>query len=127
MLGITGAIVVVAAVLTPGTDAIGFFGTELPSVCFVGRLTDLGCPGCGMTRSVTFAMHGDLRQAFASHRLGILTTALFVASAVYLAVVLVADRRGRISWRKERYVLQAVLAVAAGALMINWLLKLAGV
>ncbi len=123
LLGITGAILVIGAVLTPSAEATGVFGTQIPSFCLVGNLTESGCPGCGMTRSVSFVMHGELRQAFAAHRLGIGAAAVFAASAAYLAVALVLDRRGRISWRKERAVLQLVLCVAAVALIVNWAIK----
>ena len=37
--------------------------SDLPVVCVWRRLFDLDCLGCGMTRALSSALHGDLRAA----------------------------------------------------------------
>ncbi|MBR33112.1 MAG: hypothetical protein CMN77_17570 [Spirochaetaceae bacterium] len=43
------------------------------SFCIFYSLTGLPCPGCGMTRSVHFLMHGDLIHSLQYHPLGMIT------------------------------------------------------
>jgi hypothetical protein len=42
----------------------------LPSFCTLKRVTGLGCPGCGMTRSVISAAHLQVAQAVRWHAFG---------------------------------------------------------
>ena len=53
-----------------------------PVLCPVRRLTDLPCPGCGLTRSTVRAVHGQLPQAAAAHPGGIVLVGLLTAWAV---------------------------------------------
>jgi hypothetical protein len=53
-----------------------------PVVCPVRRLTDVPCPGCGLTRSLTRTMHGQLRDAAAVHPAGPPLAGLLVAWAL---------------------------------------------
>ncbi len=41
-------------------------------LCIFRRATGFPCPGCGMTRAVLAALHGDFSAAFAYHPLWIL-------------------------------------------------------
>lgn len=52
-------------------------------ICLMHRLTDLSCPGCGLTRSITCIMHGELSQAAAYHPFGLVIWVLFVALTAY--------------------------------------------
>lgn len=69
-LGVSLAVVVLAALLTPSYEAVSLFGHEIPTLCGFRLLTGWPCPGCGLTRSFTFTAHGQLREAFAIHPLG---------------------------------------------------------
>ena len=40
-----------------------------PVLCPIRRLTGRPCPGCGMTRALSAALHGDLRRAWRYNRL----------------------------------------------------------
>lgn len=63
-------VLVIAAVLTPSTEALTLFGVEVPVMCGFRQATGYGCPGCGLTRSFTFMAHGDLFSAFDMNLLG---------------------------------------------------------
>lgn len=45
----------------------GFGGV---TICSFRRMTGHGCPGCGMTRSVTSFLHGDPRRSIEMHLFG---------------------------------------------------------
>ncbi len=77
-------VVVAAAVMSPSTEALSFFGNEVPVLCGFRRITGMPCMGCGMTRSFTFMAHGQVRQAFEMNYIG----------PVFFAVV-----AGQIPWR----------------------------
>jgi hypothetical protein len=49
---------------------IAFFLVEpgtAPSLCVFRRVTNLPCPGCGMTRAVGFLLHGELLKSIRMH------------------------------------------------------------
>ncbi len=39
------------------------------SLCIIKHLTGRNCPGCGMTRAISSASHGEFRQAWRYNRL----------------------------------------------------------
>lgn len=57
-----------------------FYKPFLPSLCTMKTVTGLGCPGCGMTRSVVATAHGRIGEAVRWHLFG---------PAVFLAIVAV--------------------------------------
>lgn len=59
-----------------------------PVLCLFRRLTGLPCPGCGLTRSWVYLMHGDLTHAFLSNPFG----PLLVLAVLALAVAVVRAR-----------------------------------
>lgn len=63
-----------------------------PSPCISRNFFGLACPGCGMTRSVTAAAHGDFAKAFRFHALGPLVLAAGMAAWALLGASLVAGR-----------------------------------
>lgn len=48
-------------------------GIPLPQTCQFRALTGIPCPGCGLTRSLTAAVHGRIGDSFRHHRLGAMT------------------------------------------------------
>lgn len=56
---------VVLAFLNPADNHV--------SVCPFNHLGWDFCPGCGLGRSVTLLLHGDVRQSLATHPLGVFT------------------------------------------------------
>jgi hypothetical protein len=95
LLAVCGAVVLAAVVLTPGADAVSWFGVEIPVVCGFRRFTGWPCPGCGLTRSFVFMAHGQLLAAFRVHALGPLLFAV-VASQVPWRLYRVAATAARV-------------------------------
>ncbi len=81
LLAFASGVVLAAVLLTPSTDVLTLFGVEIPMVCSFRRLTGVGCPGCGLTRSFTFMAHGQLWGAFQMNYLGPLA---FVVTAAQI-------------------------------------------
>lgn len=69
-LAISLGVVGMALLLAPSTEALSFFGVEVPVLCTFRRLTGVGCPGCGLTRSFVFLAHGQLQAALQMNLLG---------------------------------------------------------
>lgn len=75
VVGVAG--LAVGAVLPPDWVLNG------PQLCIFRLMSGMPCPGCGLTRAVVLAMHGDLTGSLYYHPLGL----LFVVSALLLAAV----------------------------------------
>lgn len=84
-LGVGG--IVVATLLPTGGIEDG------PVLCPFRALTGLPCPGCGLTRSWVYLMHGDLGSALASNWFG----PVLIVAVIALTVVAL---RARISRRR---------------------------
>ncbi len=72
----SAALVVLLIALILPASGLGF------TICGFYNLTGIACAGCGLTRSVTNAVHGDFTQAFYFHPLGL----FFAGAAVVLAL-----------------------------------------
>ncbi|MGC6492636.1 MAG: DUF2752 domain-containing protein [Myxococcota bacterium] len=66
-----GGVLLVAAVLTPSSDAVSLLGWDIPALCLWRVGLGMECLGCGMIRSVVFAAHGDWSASVAMHPLGL--------------------------------------------------------
>ncbi|GGU20495.1 DUF2752 domain-containing protein [Nocardioides albus] len=82
-IGVGG--VVIAALLPAGGIEDG------PVICPFRALTGLPCPGCGLTRSWVYLMHGDVGSALASNWFG----PVLILAVIVLAVVSVRARLTR--------------------------------
>ncbi len=63
-----------------------------PVICPFRRLTDLPCPGCGLTRSFVALAHGELSAAFEHHPFGPLLFAGLVTALAVKAYVVIGGR-----------------------------------
>lgn len=90
------AMLAVAAVLPVVPVSVG-------PPCLLRSITGLPCPFCGMTRSVTAAVHGDFARSLALTPAGLL--------AVLTAIVMIA------AWRWRRITVPMWLVSVALALM----------
>lgn len=89
LLVICVAILTVAALMTPSTEMLSFFGYEVPVMCSFRRFTGYGCPGCGLTRSFTFFAHGELLQGIQMNLLGLPMFLVVAAQVPYRILRLV--------------------------------------
>ncbi len=80
------AAVVVAAVSHPAAVEAG------PTVCPLRALTGLPCPGCGLTRSWVWLLHGEPGQAMAANPFGVVALLLAVVVIVGSAIALARRR-----------------------------------
>jgi hypothetical protein len=115
-----------ALILTPphsGTPDVRLGNANLPSVCTFKNLTDLPCPGCGLVRSVTAVMHGDLGTSVANHRLGWITAVyIFIQLAYRLVLLAIPAWRARVERRGKQ--LHRGLIVLAVLFALNWIVTL---
>jgi hypothetical protein len=80
-------------------------------VCWLKASTNLPCPGCGLTRSLSCAMRGMFTESFQYHPMGLLILGFFLATAV--ASLLSTTRQQNIaSFMRSKAVLFNVLFFA---------------
>jgi Protein of unknown function (DUF2752) len=65
------AILTIAWASSATPQNVHLFGLALPSLCGFKLLTTWDCPGCGLTRSLILALHGNFRESFQLHIWGI--------------------------------------------------------
>lgn len=100
-----------------GLIAVAFlYKPTLPSFCTMKRITGIGCPGCGMTRSVIATAHGNLRTAVKFHAFG---PFVFVVAVVLWVAVLF----GRMPNMDHPAVTRILLGFVA-ILMAYWVVRL---
>lgn len=93
VIAVCGSIVVASMVMSTSPEAVSLLGYEVPILCSFRRLTGVGCPGCGLTRSFVFVGHGRIVEAFQMNPLGPLA---------YLAVASQIPWRGHQLLKKAR-------------------------
>lgn len=86
-------VVGVALLMTPSAEVVSLFGFEMPIACTWRRLTGIGCPGCGLTRSFAFMAELRLAEAWSMNWLGPPMFAVVAAQLPYRAWRLVARAR----------------------------------
>lgn len=86
-------VLVVAAVLSPSSEAVSIFGVDVPVMCGFRNMTGYGCPGCGLTRSFTFMAHGSPWEAFQMNYLGPFLFLAFASQPPYRAYKALQDIR----------------------------------
>lgn len=95
----------------------------LPNVCIFRGITGLPCPGCGLTRSIVAAVHGDMAKSFSFHRLGLMTLAYILFQFVFsLGFLVIPKQRTRIiHYSKFLHRGIIILAILFG---VNWIFTL---
>jgi len=95
----------------------------LPGTCTFRRLTDLPCPGCGMTRAFISMAHGRLADAWHFNPAGIAFFAIVLFQIPYRILQLRRIRRGLAEYH---IVVDHWLVVGAVAvLLVHWVFALA--
>jgi uncharacterized protein DUF2752 len=108
-----------------GAGTFAALGTTLASrlpgsVCVFRELTHMGCPTCGLTRSLTRLAHGDLAGSLAVHPWGL----VLVVQAIVAWAVWGLWLGGRLRERPDRLLPRAFL-VHALALVALWAVRAA--
>lgn len=97
-------------------------GVPLPESCWFKRLTGLGCPGCGLTRSVICLVHGDFLGAWNFNPGGYVFFLLIVAQLPYRLAQIQRIRRGFTPWCPTNATL-AVTCLASMVLLLQWIIR----
>ncbi|MBD3414309.1 MAG: DUF2752 domain-containing protein [Candidatus Aminicenantes bacterium] len=95
----------------------------LPEICTFHNLTGFPCPGCGLSRSMVAAAHGDFQSSLAFHRLGILTLVYLFVQASYRSVI-IAIPSPNICLLRGGKILDKGLIVLGFLFFINWVITL---
>jgi hypothetical protein len=107
---ILAALALVAAMVIPvGTVEHG------PTMCPFRLVTGLPCPGCGLTRSWVYLMHGQLGQSLYYHPLGPIS---LIAALLF---VLGVHKRFPAVWQWVQS--PAVLKAIAAVWLIVWVMR----
>jgi hypothetical protein len=85
--------------------------------------TGVPCPGCGLSRSIVAAMHGDLRRSLAYHRLGLLTLVYVFFQFVCRLGIFIIPRWRTPLIRYGRFLNKGIIVLAI-LFGINWITTL---
>ena len=114
----------VATAVLGGVAAVLIFAGV--TICPFALTTRHPCPGCGMTRAVLSAVHGDFRGSFHHHPLAIVMVPLvaYIFSRNFIGYV----RNGRWSEGEavKNKVLDVFFIVIAVAMMVVWIARFFG-
>ncbi len=97
-------------------------GIPLPESCWFKRLTGLGCPGCGLTRSVICLVHGNFLRAWDFNPGGYIFFLLMAAQLPYRIAQIWRIRRGFTPWCLTNATL-AVACLASLVLLVQWIVR----
>jgi hypothetical protein len=93
----------------------------LPTVCWSRRWFDVACPGCGLTRGLVAAMHGDFAAAWAQN------PAVFVVMATLVYQVAFRGVQVWRLWRGQSPLQRGsgwwMLWVCLAAMLAQWALR----
>lgn len=111
---------VVASGVAVAMDPAGI--EDGPIICPFRLLTGLPCPGCGLTRSWVYGVHGQWGDSFASHPFGL---PLLVAVLVLAVVALTRRVRRDPPPSIDRIVGHPVTKIVIGAWLVFSAVRLA--
>jgi len=98
----------------------GFPNWPVPETCLSRDFFGVDCPGCGLTRSYIYLIHGHWNSAWSMHRLGWLLFIVTVFQVPYRLIALHRGERELISPRVSRWIGSGIIAL----LIVNWLIGL---
>ena len=105
----------------PGTSFIRLGRVPLPDMCIFRATTGLPCPGCGLTRSIVAAAHGDVNKSLTYHRLGLLTLVyIFLQFVFSLGILVIPKWRTRVV-RYGKFLNRGIIILGI-LFMLNWIL-----
>lgn len=126
VLSVCSAILIGALFLSPpeaGEEHLTIGPLTIPETCMFKNLTGIPCPGCGLTRSMVAAAHGNMRQSFHYHRLGLLTLFYILLQFVYRIGALSAPALTNRVFGPEKHLNHGIIILAA-LILLNWIFSL---
>ena len=115
----TAATMAVGWAATVRPEGATWFGIRGPECPLAACLGPIACPGCGLVRSTSSALQGDLAQAFAMHPGGIGIALLLPATfAVHFDIL----RRGR-EYLGHRRLRRVGFALTSSVIVLGWLIR----
>jgi hypothetical protein len=108
---------------SPGTSHLRLGKIYMPDMCILRATTGVPCPGCGLSRSMVAAIHGDFGRSLAFHRLGLLTL-LYVVLQFSCRLGIFVIPRWRISLIRYGKFLNQGIVVLAVLFGVNWIITL---
>lgn len=94
------------------------------SFCMIKRITNIPCPSCGSTRSVSSLLHGDFAGAIYWNPLGLVVLAIMIFLPIWLAVDLILKKDSLLQSYKstEKILRKKTVAIPLIILVIiNWI------
>lgn len=94
------------------------------SFCMIKRITNIPCPSCGSTRSVSSLLHGDFAGAIYWNPLGLVVLAIMIVLPIWLAVDLILKKDSLLQSYKstEKTLRKKTVAIPLIILVIiNWI------
>jgi hypothetical protein len=129
LLVLCSGVLLLAAVLSVrgGSQVVlPVLGIPLPELCMMRRLTGMGCPGCGMTRSFIALAHGDVASAWSYNPAGLFWFAVMAFQIPFRSYQLWRIRHGLPEAELSRTAV-ATFVLLGVLLLGQWALRLAGV
>jgi len=71
ILTVVAGIVSFCALASASSHSVSLFDFRLPSLCGFKLVTGLDCPGCGITRALILAFHGNFYESYLMHLWGL--------------------------------------------------------
>ncbi len=115
-----------ALIITPADSSANHLelgGIFLPQTCIFKNLTGLPCPGCGLSRSVVAAAHGDIGMSLMHHRLGLLTLFYIILQFVYCLGMIVVPKWWIRIFPSGKFLNRGIVVLGA-LFLLNWILTL---
>lgn len=122
MLVLHSSLIAGAAALNPSAGTWG--GFRMPRFCLFRELTGVECPACGLTRSVSCALRGDIAMAVSYHPAGVLVAFLAVCLVGYFAVALLYGEKWPVNRQQEARLYAAVDGMLVIILFVVWLIRI---
>jgi hypothetical protein len=120
VLAACASIVLAALLLEPSGDFVRVGPWTLPSVCTFRQMTGVPCPGCGLTRSIVAAVHGDWSASYSYHRLGLVFVLYLAMQTAYRLTWLAVEPFRAAVGRLGRIIDLALIPLMV-LLFLNWI------
>jgi hypothetical protein len=107
----------------PTSDGIKLLGMQIHGFCLFKTLLNIGCPVCGLTRSINSAIHFNILKSFYEHPLGLPILLLILIFVLY-RVSAFTKLIPQLSFEKEFIVFKKVNLYFLYILILYWLIRI---